>query len=111
MINSLSHYLNRKLLVSMPSIFEDGRPRDCTLTGIEASGLWLESADLVQKLSEHHGHRPASSIFVPFAQIAFVADPGATTPRHHAPAPERETSATEKRRERAKIRKKKPRAT
>jgi len=75
MISSLGHYLNSVLLVAIPSIFEDAKPRSCKLTGIEAAGLWLAGAELADKVSRS-GDGESASVFVPFTQIAFLLPPG-----------------------------------
>jgi hypothetical protein len=80
MISTLGHHLNKTLLVSIPSMFENGDPRACTLTGIEPSGLWLESREW-SKLLPSGDKRAVTHIFVPFAQIAYLLEP----------APERKT--------------------
>jgi hypothetical protein len=108
-ISSLSHHINKIILISIPSIFEDNHPRACTLVGIEVSGLWLESPDLAEKLLHPDDKRAAASIFVPFAQIAYLLEPAVEI--HHKPAPDRkaEVSEIEDRRAKGDIHKKKHR--
>ncbi len=75
MIHMLGHYLNKLVLVSIPSIFGDDTARACKLTGIEPSGLWLESEDFATTLLEHDDKRAAPHVFIPFHQIAFLLEP------------------------------------
>jgi hypothetical protein len=81
MISSLGHYLNKNLLVSLPSIFEDAEPRACTLSGIEASGLWLSSDDLAKRFLSPEERRVVTHIFVPFTQIAYLLEERVVTQR------------------------------
>lgn len=91
MINTLGHHLNKILLVSIPSIFEDDHPRACTLTGIDVSGLWLESQDLADKVLHPDDQRVGVRIFVPFARIAYLLEPAAAM--HSVPAPDRQAAS------------------
>jgi hypothetical protein len=74
MISTLGHYLNCDLLVAIPAVFDDATPRLCKLMGIEAAGLWLVGAELADRAAPSRDREPAS-IFVPFAQIAFLLPP------------------------------------
>jgi hypothetical protein len=71
MINRLAHYINKPILVSMPSIFKDGKPRACKLVNVEPAGLWLEN--------NPNADEPLATVFVPFTQIAYLGD-GITVP-------------------------------
>jgi hypothetical protein len=73
----MGQYLNLRVLVSMPALFQDG-PLTCTLIGVEPSGLWLESEDLFERFQLHPQQH---SVFIPFTQIAFVTEP---SPKEHA---------------------------
>jgi hypothetical protein len=70
---ALAHLLNRLLLVSIPSIFEDREARVCRIVGIEASGLWLRGEDLSMKVGDPPDDANAD-IFVPFTQIMYVRE-------------------------------------
>jgi hypothetical protein len=74
MISMLGHQVNKPVLVSMPAIFRDGELLACTLIGIETSGLWLESSDLVNTLRADSAAESPKKIFVPFTQIAFLME-------------------------------------
>jgi hypothetical protein len=39
----LSQYINRTVLISIPSLFADGHARPFKLLGVELHGLWLQS--------------------------------------------------------------------
>lgn len=73
---NLSRYLNRTLLVSIPTLFEDGYCRPYTLLGVELNGLWLKSDDLTNRLLPDESRDSVdveiAAAFVPFAQIAGV---------------------------------------
>jgi hypothetical protein len=75
MTDMLGHHLNRTVMVSIPSVFNDQHPRACTLTGVETSGLWLQSDDLARKLLDASGDRSAVRFFFPFGQIAYLFEP------------------------------------
>lgn len=70
----LSHYVNKPVLVSIPSLFTDGLSRTCTLIGIESAGLWLKSEDLTKTLFPEIESSNVDTIFIPFAQIAYLAE-------------------------------------
>jgi hypothetical protein len=91
MIHMLGHYLNKVVLVSIPSIFGDDTSRACKLTGIEPSGLWLESEDFAKALLHPDDKRAAPHVFIPFHQIAFLLEPAPDL--HGQPADSRKTEA------------------
>src|SRR5580692_12042476 len=71
----LSQFLNRTILVSIPSLFVDGKCRPYKLAGIELYGLWLEGGDLASRLLPDQIQTTAVTAvtaFVPFSQIASV---------------------------------------
>jgi hypothetical protein len=78
MIDRLDHRINKPVLVSMPSIFEDGKPRVCKLINVEPAGLWLENNDLT-KMAFPNADERLATVFVPFTQIAYLGD-GMTAP-------------------------------
>ena len=78
MINRLGHHINKPVLVSMPPVFADGKPRACKLIGVEPAGLWLENEDLT-RMAFPDADESLVVIFVPFTQIAYLAK-GTTTP-------------------------------
>jgi hypothetical protein len=72
---NLARYLNKTLFVSIPALFEDGTARPYTLLGAEMNGLWLQSAELTDRLLRDESRELAKmspAVFVPFAQIAGV---------------------------------------
>jgi hypothetical protein len=76
MTPNLGRYLNKTILVSIPSLFEDDRCRPYKLIGIELFGLWLEGGDLASRFLTHEykSVSPATwAVFIPFSQIACVA--------------------------------------
>ena len=74
MINLLGHQLNKAVFVSIPIIFNDDAAHSCKLVGIEVSGLWLESLEFGNALFPGLEMRTPPTIFVPFAQIRFLAE-------------------------------------
>jgi len=71
----LNQYLNRTVLVSIPSLFEDGACRAYRLIGVEVQGLWLHSEELIRRLASDDTkdyESLAPVVFVPFGQIAGV---------------------------------------
>jgi hypothetical protein len=111
MISALGQHLNKNVLVSIPTIFKDSRPRACVLMGIETSGLWLESRDLAERLLNHHDGKPVPPIFVPFTQVAFLLEPEVVVPPDSSPNRHAKVSANERSRAKAKTRQKKSRPT
>jgi hypothetical protein len=78
MLPKLKQYLNRSILVSIPTLFEDGICRAHTLQSIEADGLWLRSNELTARLLPEPDRKIAGSsqpVFVPAAQIAAIILP------------------------------------
>jgi len=75
MAPSLSKYVNKTILVSIPPISGDVKCRPYRLIGVELIGLWLESAELASDfLVEHKSATPITwTFFVPYSQIACVA--------------------------------------
>ena len=75
MAPSLSKYVNKTILVSIPSLSGDVKCRPYKLTGVELIGLWVEGADLARDfLVEHESHTQTTwTFFVPYSQIACVA--------------------------------------
>jgi len=76
MAPSLSRYVNKTILVSIPPISGDIKCRPYKLTGIELIGLWLEGADLARDFLalEQSPHSPTTwTFFIPYSQIACVA--------------------------------------
>ncbi len=108
MISSLGHHLNKPLLVSLPSIFDDGDPIVCILTGIEVSGLWLESRELAKKILHPNDKRVAVHIFVPFAQIACVMEPDPDMSHNRAPERQKAMEIEDKREKGTAQKKKRP---
>jgi hypothetical protein len=78
MTPKLGHLLNKTVLVSIPTLFDDGACRSYKLLGVELHGLWLQSDDLSQRLLADNQQVLVSAspvVFVPFAQIAGVLIP------------------------------------
>jgi hypothetical protein len=73
MINRLGHHINKPVLVSMPSIFADEKPRACKLIGVEPAGLWLENEDLT-RMALPDADESLAPVFVPFTQIAYLVE-------------------------------------
>ena len=109
----MNQYLNKKILVSIPSLFEDAACRAYRLLGVEVQGLWLHSEELIQRLAsddtkDYESLGPV--VFVPFAQIAGVMlatrspefraaaakPPSTTRPRPKAPPPSPESRVKRK---------------
>jgi hypothetical protein len=78
MTPKVAHFLNRMVLVSIPSLFEGGAARPFKLLDIEAQGLLLQSDEATARLLTNEMQAYAATapaIFVPFAQIAAVLMP------------------------------------
>ncbi len=83
MTPKVAHFLNRMVLVSIPSLFEGGAARPFRLLDIEAQGLWLQSEELSRRLLSDEMQALVSAepaVFVPFAQIAGVLAPTKALP-------------------------------
>jgi hypothetical protein len=83
MTPKVAHFLNRMVLVSIPSLFEGGAARPFRLLDIEAQGLWLQSEELNRRLLSDEMQALVSAepaVFVPFAQIAGVLVPTKALP-------------------------------
>jgi hypothetical protein len=103
MISKLAQQINKPVLVSMPSIFQDNPLLLCTLIDVETCGLWLESRELVDTLAGAAVAEASQVAFVPFTQIAFLMEgrvvppsgirgaPAATPSRPQGPARARRT--------------------
>jgi hypothetical protein len=82
MIPNLHRYLNKTILVSIPTLSEDGSCRPYKLAGIELVGLWLEGGDLAATFLPEEYKSPTSTtlqFFVPFSHIACVVVAMAST--------------------------------
>jgi len=77
----IGQFLGRTVLVSIPTLFDDGACRPYTLVGAELQGLWLQSDDLNGRLlsdeMREFAEQAAPVVFVPFAHIAGVMVPSA----------------------------------
>jgi len=95
MISILRSFVNKPIRISIPALFGDEAPRIIKLIGIDPGGVWLACEDLgAMKLSEAGG---PEKIFVPFAQIAYIAL-GGTPPAATPPHPPASTAPTRRRR-------------
>jgi hypothetical protein len=72
MISRLGNYINKVVQVSIPALFGEAPPRLCQLIGVEPGGVWLESPELTRAVFPKSAEATAQ-IFVPFAQIAYIA--------------------------------------
>jgi hypothetical protein len=97
MINRLGHHINKPVLVSMPPLFADGKPRACKLIAVEPAGLWLENEDLTRRAFPD-ADGILATVFVPFTQIAYLAESVSAPP---VPAAGTTASALQKRRRNA----------
>jgi hypothetical protein len=84
-------HLNRTVLVSIPSLFGDGKCQAYTLRGAGELGLWLESDALTARLL-HNADRQTYALngqaaFVPFEHIAGVFVPTGTPAEQPPPLP------------------------
>jgi hypothetical protein len=74
----IAQNIGKSILVSIPTLFPDGKARAYTLVGAELHGLWLQSDELTRRLLPNAQHVYASTApvaFVPFAQISSVLMP------------------------------------
>jgi hypothetical protein len=95
MMNNISQYLNKTIMVSIPALFEDGKCRPFKLLSVDVVGLWLESDELAMRLLPEQFQLYASTepvVFVPFAQIAGVLV--ATSTAAIQPSPPKENEST-----------------
>jgi hypothetical protein len=75
MISKLGTQLGKTVLVSIPSLFSDGKCRPYRLAGVEPYGLWLEGGELATRLLPDHiafTGSTAAIAFIPFSQIGSV---------------------------------------
>ena len=81
MMPPIHKFINKTIWVSIPSHFEDGKCRAYKLLGVELQGLWLESAELMQRVLPEAMHEKAAgmAVFVPFSQITGVMAPATGT--------------------------------
>jgi hypothetical protein len=84
MVSKLGHHMNKPVLVSIPPVFGNTDLHRCRLIGAEAAGLWLESDDFSRIAGGDVDSLPAS-VFVPFAQIACLAEAPAVPPGKPVP--------------------------
>lgn len=94
MTPNLIRYLNKTLFISIPSLFEDGVARPFTLLGADLNGLWLQSAELIDRLLRDEDRELAQlnpAVFVPFAQIAGVLIPTIEPPPQAADESKKKT--------------------
>jgi hypothetical protein len=77
MTPKLNQYLNRTIMVSIPALFKHGKCQPCTLHSVEADGLWLVSADLVDKLlaGQEDAGAATQPVYVSNAHIAALILP------------------------------------
>ena len=99
MISKLGAQVGKTILVSVPSLFPDGKCQPLRLVGVESSGLWLEGDGLADRLLPDHLSSTASAgaiAFIPFSQIVSVlvapsgpssaAVPALSPPNNRSPA-------------------------
>jgi hypothetical protein len=90
MVPKLAELMNKAVLVCLPFLHDDRQPRPYTLTGIESSGLWLESEEFASRFTPPGEERTtprALAAFVSFAQIAYVLEAtDVVTPMQNAAA-------------------------
>jgi hypothetical protein len=85
MIPNLGKYVNKTILVSIPTLCGDVKCRPYKLKGVELIGLWLEGANLTSGFLAHENTSLAPTtwaFFIPYSQIACVAfgsTPGVVT--------------------------------
>lgn len=95
----LSHYLSKTILVKMTAS-DPEEPQPFKLNGIEAFGLWLETADRTESKTQRHSSPPRSprTILVPFAQIEYIVCDGEArgTDLHSSSSHRTEQSGTSK---------------
>jgi hypothetical protein len=75
MIPNLARYMNKTIFVSIPVLFEDTVCRPVRLLGAELNGLWLQSDELMERLTPEeplYATPAAAVVFIPFAQMAAV---------------------------------------
>jgi len=98
MTQNLTKYVNKTVLVSIPSLSGDVKCRPYKLTGVELVGLWLQSEQIASGFLAHDQKAQIQmtwAFFVPYSQIACVAV-GAVAPGAAAGAatPSRQVQAS-----------------
>jgi hypothetical protein len=74
----LSKLIRRKIVVLGPALFDNGKKdqklETVTLVGVEASGIWVESEEALNRIADRFRVKPAAptAIFIPFAQITTI---------------------------------------
>lgn len=90
----LHKLINREIWILAPALFDEKKARPCQLISVETgNGVWIESEELYKEAFPDKDGTTAT-IFVPFAQIGFIAtemppEPAATTPRDQEESPTR----------------------
>jgi hypothetical protein len=94
MTPKLKQYLNRTILVAIPSIFKHGRCHPYTLRAVEEDGLWLASDELLDRLHPERKEADAANqllVYVPNAHISAVILPALSATTSTTPAKAKET--------------------
>lgn len=74
----LSKLIRRKIVVLGPALLDSGtkdqKLETVTLVGVEASGIWIESEEALNRIADRFRVKPAapSALFIPFAQITTI---------------------------------------
>jgi hypothetical protein len=98
MTPKLKRYINRTILVSIPSLFKHGKCKPYTLQAIETEGLWLSSPTLVDHLLPEADRGSASNsalVFVANTHIAALILPPMASIASATNANETKTGAPE----------------
>ena len=72
MLSLLGHYVNRRVLISLPAILGKPEPLECVLVACEASGVWLSSRNLTKQVYSESSHDIDTPVFIPYAQVGFL---------------------------------------
>lgn len=76
MTQNLTKYVNKTILVSIPTLSGNVKCQPYKLTGVELVGLWLQSEQLASEFLAHEQKAQTQmtwAFFVPYSQIACVA--------------------------------------
>jgi hypothetical protein len=74
----LSKLIRRKIVVLGPKLLDAGTKDEkletVTLVGVEPSGIWVESEEVLNRIADRFRVKPAAptAVFIPFTQITTI---------------------------------------
>jgi hypothetical protein len=70
-----SKLINHKVIVIGPEFFDKERLENVRLLGVEATGIWIESEEVLNRIVEKYRVKPSApglAFFIPFAHITTI---------------------------------------